>query len=136
MIPLIFSTIGCLLLTPVILLVVVFLAILAVITSTITSSFIFLRLALLTLEMISGLTLESTNWLLSNCIKRIQKILTLKNIQQPSSNSSELLLKRRKLAPSSLSLSKLPYKAQVKSKYSVSVPVTPDPESYHHQMAM
>lgn len=135
MIPLIFSTIGCLLLTPVILLVVVFLAILAVITSTITSSFIFLRLALLTLEMISGLTLESTNWLLSNCIKRIRKILTLKNIQQPS-NSSELLLKRRKLAPASLSLSKLPYKAQVKSKYSVSVPVTPDPESYHHQMAM
>ncbi|KAI8048476.1 hypothetical protein BDF21DRAFT_433487 [Thamnidium elegans] len=85
--------------------------------------------------MISGLTLESTNWLLSNCIKRIRNFLTLKNIQQPS-NGNELLLKRRKLAPSSLSLSKLPYKAQVKSKYSVSVPVTPDPESYHHEMAM
>ncbi|KAI8091818.1 hypothetical protein BDF21DRAFT_333061 [Thamnidium elegans] len=85
--------------------------------------------------MISGLTLESTNWLLSTCMKRIRKFLTLKSIQQPN-NTSDLLLKRRRLAPSSLSLSKLPYKAQVKSKYSVSVPVTPDPESYHHEMTM
>ncbi|KAI9248983.1 hypothetical protein EDC94DRAFT_624572 [Helicostylum pulchrum] len=134
MIPLVFSTIGCLLLTPAILLVVVSLAILAVVTSTITSSFIFLRFTLLTIEMISGLTLESTNWLLSTCMKRIQKFLTLKSIQP--NNTGDLLLKRRRLAPSSLSLSKLPYKAQVKSKYSFSVPVTPDPESYHNEMAM
>ncbi|KAI9361560.1 hypothetical protein BD770DRAFT_383648 [Pilaira anomala] len=133
MIPLIFSTIGCLLLTPFILAIVAFLAVLAVITSTITSSFIFLRLALLTIEMVSGLTLESTNWILSSCILHIRKFLTHR---QHTPNTTGLLLKRRKLAPSALSLSKLPYKAQVKSKYSVSVPVTPDPESYRHQMGM
>lgn len=132
MVPLIFSTICCLLLTPIILTVVLFLAILAVITSTLTSSFIFLRLALLTIEMVSGLTLESTNWLLSTFMSRIRIFLCHRN--KPPAN--EVLLKRRKLAPSSLSLSKLPYKAQVKSKYSVSVPGTPDPESYHHQMGM
>lgn len=134
MIPLIFSTILCLLLTPIILTVVLFLTILAVITSTITSSFIFLRLALLAIEMVSGLTLESTNWLLSTFMSRIRIFLCHRNKQQQPNN--QVLLKRRKLPPSSLSFSKLPYKAQVKSKYSVSVPGTPDPESYHHQMGM
>ncbi|KAI7894292.1 uncharacterized protein EV154DRAFT_499145 [Mucor mucedo] len=133
MIPLILSTVCCLLLTPIILTVVLFLAILAVITSTLTSSFIFLRLTLLTIEMVSGLTLESTNWLLSTFMSRIRIFLCHRN-KQPQTN--DVLLKRRKLAPSSLSLSKLPYKAQVKSKYSVSVPGTPDPESYHHQMGI
>jgi hypothetical protein len=139
MIPLIISTIGCILLTPFILLVVIFLAFLAVISSTITSSFIFLRLALLAIEMISGITLESTNWLLSTCITHIRKFLTNKSNQQHQQHeqiSSEVLLKRRKLPPSSLSLSRLPYKAQVKSKYSLSVPGTPDPELYHHQLAI
>lgn len=139
MIPLIISTIGCILLTPFILLVVIFLAFLAVITSTITSSFIFLRLALLAIEMISGLTLESTNWLLSTCMTHIRKFLTYKSNQQHQQHeqfASEILLKRRKLPPSSLSLSRLPYKAQVKSKYSVSVPGTPDPESYQYQLVI
>lgn len=138
MITLIVSTIGCIFLTPFILLIVASLAILAFITSTLTSSFIFLRLALLAIEIISGLTLESTNWLLSTCLTRIRMFISTKSNQsQPQSqlDSPTPSIKRRKL-PTSLSLSKLPYKAQIKSKYSTSVPGTPDPESYHQQMAI
>lgn len=136
------STIGCVLLTPFILLVITCLAFLAVITSTITSSFLFLRLALLAIEMVSGLTMESTNWLLSTCIARITGYLQKSSVnskQQPPEimlNNESIHVRRRKLPPSSLSLSRLPYKATLKSKYSVSVPGTPDPESFHHQMAM
>lgn len=135
------STIGCILLTPVILLVITCLAFLAIITSTITSSFLFLRLALLAIEMVSGLTLESTNWLLSTCMTRISSYLQRTNTKQQSApeimlNNESIHVRRRKLPPSTLSLSRLPYKATLKSKYSVSVPATPDPESYHHQMAM
>lgn len=136
------STIGCVLLTPFILLVITCLAFLAVITSTITSSFLFLRLALLAIEMVSGLTMESTNWLLSTCIARITGYLQKSSVnskQQPPEimlNNESIHVRRRKLPPSSLSLSRLPYKATLKSKYSVSVPGTPDPESFHHQMVM
>lgn len=136
------STIGCVILTPLILLVITCLAFLAVITSTITSSFLFLRLALLAIEMVSGLTMESTNWLLSTCIARITGYLQKSSVnskQQPPEimlNNESIHVRRRKLPPSSLSLSRLPYKATLKSKYSVSVPGTPDPESFHHQMAM
>lgn len=136
------STIGCILLTPFIVLVITCLAFLAIITSTITSSFLFLRLALLAIEMVSGLTLESTNWLLTTCMTRISGYLQKANAKQQSStpeirlNNESIQVRRRKLPPSSLSLSRLPYKAVLKSKYSVSVPATPDPESYHHQMAM
>jgi hypothetical protein len=126
-----FSTIGCILLTPLILLVIVFLTCLAVITSTITSSFIFLRLALLAIEMVSGLTIESTNWLLSNCIARIRGYLYHYNKSHQRQEPTPSLIKRtRKLPPSTLSLSQLPYKATVKSKYSVSVPGTPDAEVF------
>ncbi|KAL7322657.1 hypothetical protein PS15p_211631 [Mucor circinelloides] len=136
------STIGCILLTPFIVLVITCLAFLAIITSTITSSFLFLRLALLAIEMVSGLTLESTNWLLTTCMTRIAGYLQKANAKQQSStpeirlNNESIQVRRRKLPPSTLSLSRLPYKAVLKSKYSVSVPATPDPESYHHQMAM
>ncbi|KAI8098273.1 uncharacterized protein B0P05DRAFT_521165 [Gilbertella persicaria] len=137
----ILSTIGCILLTPFVLLTIIFLACLAVITTTFTSSFLFLRLALLTIEVISGLTLESTNWLLNNCMLRIKGYLNnykSHHKKQPTQMSStdSIIMRRKKLSTSSLSLSRLPYKAKVKSKYSVSVPGTPDPESFHHQMAM
>lgn len=136
------STIGCVLLTPFILLVITCLAFLAVITSTITSSFLFLRLALLAIEMVSGLTMESTNWLLSTCIARITGYLQKSSVNSKQQlpeimlNNESIHVRRRKLPPSSLSLSRLPYKATLKSKYSVSVPGTPDPESFYHQMAM
>ncbi|KAI8641202.1 hypothetical protein BD408DRAFT_418557 [Parasitella parasitica] len=135
------STIGCVLLTPFILLSITCLAFLAVITSTITSSFLFLRLALLAIEMISGLTIESTNWLLSTCMARITSYLqrTSGAKQCPPEimlDNEPIHVRRRKLLSSSLSLSRLPFKATLKSKYSVSVPGTPDPESYLHQMTI
>ncbi|KAI7903954.1 uncharacterized protein BX663DRAFT_505853 [Cokeromyces recurvatus] len=127
------STIGCVLFTPFILLVVIFLAILAIITSTITSSFIFFRLTLLGIEIISDLTIESTNWLLSTCIERIKGYLHIKkeNHERPS-----IVIRRKNNLPSSasLSLSRLPYKATIKSKYSISVPGTPDPELHHYHL--
>jgi hypothetical protein len=92
--------------------------------------------------MVSGLTMESTNWLLSTCIASITGYLQKSSInskQQPPEimlNNETIHVRRRKLPPSSLSLSRLPYKATLKSNYSVSVPGTPDPESYHHQMSM
>lgn len=125
-----FTTIGCILLTPLIILVIVFLTCLAVITSTITSSFISLRLALLAIEMISGLTIESTNWLLSTCIERIKGFLNQYNKSYQRKEPEPLIKRTRKLPPSALSLSQLPYKATVKSKYSLSVPVTPDSEVF------
>ncbi|CEP14079.1 hypothetical protein [Parasitella parasitica] len=91
--------------------------------------------------MISGLTIESTNWLLSTCMARITSYLqrTSGVRQHPPEimlNNGPIHVRRRKLPSSSLSLSRLPYKATLKSKYSISVPGTPDPESYLHQMAM
>jgi hypothetical protein len=126
----IFSTIGCILLTPLILLVIVFLTCLAVITSTITSSFIFLRLALLAIEMVSGLTIESTNWLLSTCITRIRGYLHQYNKSHQRQEPAPLIKRTRKMPPSALSLSQLPYKATIKAKYSVSVPGTPEAEAF------
>ncbi len=134
MITLILSTFGCMVLTPFIILTVAFLAILAVFTSTITSSFIFLRLALMTIKMISGVTIESTNWLLSTCLAYIKEFLAHKsNQKRPLPASLEQNSVKRKLPPLSISLSRLPYKAQVKSKYSVSVPGTPSSELYRNQ---
>ncbi|KAI8972732.1 hypothetical protein BDB01DRAFT_809045 [Pilobolus umbonatus] len=126
----ILSTVGIILLTPLILLIVTFLAVLAVITSTITSSFLLIRLTLLAVEMIGGITLESTNWLLSACIQRIRCFLSDQN-DIPPTNCHESLLSRRKLPSSSLSLSQLPFKATLKTKYSMSIPNTPEAESFH-----
>lgn len=126
------STVSCAILTPFILLAVSGLASLAIITSTITSSFIFLRLFLLAVEMISGLTLESTNWLLTSCMENIRHFV-YKNSQSKTSKST---IKKRKLPSSSLSLSQLPFKAPIKSTYSVSVPGTPDPYSCNYEFGI
>ncbi|CEG78016.1 hypothetical protein RMATCC62417_12680 [Rhizopus microsporus] len=129
--------ITAILLTPFLVTIISFLTILAVITSTITSSFIFIRLAFLTVEMISGLTIESTNWLLSACLEYVHSYLTQhQKVRCPATASSRPTLRKQKLPPSSLYLNSLSHKPIVKSAYSVSVPGTPDPESFHHQMAI
>ncbi|CAO3691307.1 unnamed protein product [Rhizopus microsporus] len=129
--------ITAILLTPFLVMIISFLTILAAITSTITSSFIFIRLAFLTVEMISGLTIESTNWLLSACLEYVHSYLTQhQNVRRSTTVSSRPTLKKQKLPPSSLYLNSLSHKPIVKSAYSVSVPGTPDPESFHHQMAI
>lgn len=132
LVTLILSTFGCMLLTPFIIMCVAFLAILAVFTSAITSSFIFLRLAFMTIRMESGLTIESTYWLLSVFLTQIRSLLISKTSQNqpPTILLIEHTVKRRRLPPSSISLSRLPYKAQVKSMYSLSVPTTPQTELY------
>ena len=132
----ILSTVGCVILTPVVLLVMLFLMLLAVITTTFTSSFFFLRFTLLAIEMVSGLTLESTHWLLSHCMLRIEGYLNRYRKQQKQLPSQSIVMRRKKLSTSSLKLSQLPFKATVKSKYSVSVPGTPDPELFHHRMTL
>ncbi|KAI8374085.1 hypothetical protein EDC96DRAFT_498489 [Choanephora cucurbitarum] len=133
----ILSTVGCVILTPVVLLVMLFLMLLAVVTTTFTSSFFFLRFTLLAIEMVSGLTLESTNWLLSHCMLRIEGYLNRYRKQHKTQSPSQsIVMRRKKLSTSSLKLSQLPFKATVKSKYSVSVPGTPDPELFHHRMTL
>ncbi|ORE13445.1 hypothetical protein CU097_008469 [Rhizopus azygosporus] len=87
--------------------------------------------------MISGLTIESTNWLLSACLEYVHSYLTQhQNVRRSTTVSSRPTLKKQKLPPSSLYLNSLSHKPIVKSAYSVSVPGTPDPESFHHQMAI
>ncbi|KAI8390141.1 hypothetical protein BD560DRAFT_380034 [Blakeslea trispora] len=125
----ILSTVGCVILTPFVLLVMLCLMLLAVITTTFTSSFLFLRFTLLAIEVVSGLTLESTNWLLTHCMLRIEGYLNRYRKQQHTPNKT-IVMRRKKLSTSSLTLSQLPFKAKIKSTYSVSVPGTPDPELF------
>lgn len=133
-----FTWISLILLTPFLLTIIGLLAILAVITSTITSSFIFIRLAFLTIEMVSGLAAESTNWLLSTCVAHLQEFLSRHQKAYSPKNKQAIrpTLKKRKLPPSSLYLNSISYKSTLKSTYSVSVPGTPDPESFNYQLAI
>ncbi|KAI9483330.1 MAG: hypothetical protein EXX96DRAFT_465051, partial [Benjaminiella poitrasii] len=83
--------------------------------------------------IISDLTIESTNWLLSTCMARIKGYL-YNNATAEIDKEQSIIMRRRNLSFSSLSLSKLPYKATIKSRYSISVPGTPDPELYYYQL--
>lgn len=120
--------ISAILLTP-------FLAILAVITSAITSSFLFIRLAFLAIEMISGLTIETFNKILSFCLDHLNALLRPYKTRSSSADNKRTI-KKRKIPPSSICLSSIPAKPVVKSTYSVSVPGTPDSELTHRQMAI
>ncbi|KAI9033675.1 hypothetical protein CLU79DRAFT_882806 [Phycomyces nitens] len=147
------TTLACILATPIILVVITSLATLAVITSTLTSSFVFLRLTLLTIEIVSSITLDCTNWILKSSISRLQnslwgwqsqqKVLPKKEytfVQSPISShflsrpSPQPLSQKRPQIP--LLLHQLPCRAPVNPKFSFSLPVTPDDSCDHHQMGI
>lgn len=129
-----FTWIIVILLTPFLIFAIGFLVILAIITSTITSSLIFIRLAFLAIEMVSGLTIESANRLLFIFLERTRIFLTRR--QPTVTANNKVMPKKRKLPPPSLHLDSISHKPTVKSTYSTSVPGTPDPESFHHRMAI
>ncbi|CAO3658961.1 unnamed protein product [Rhizopus stolonifer] len=88
--------------------------------------------------MISGLAVESTNWILTASVDYLQAFVAQhqKSCCSKDSKTIRPTLKKRRLPPSSLYLSSLPYKSTLKTTYSVSVPGTPDPESFKYRMAV
>ncbi|KAI9260202.1 hypothetical protein BY458DRAFT_516462 [Sporodiniella umbellata] len=88
--------------------------------------------------MISGLAVESTNWVLNTSLEYIRMFVAQHQTTCCQSEDKNIrpTLKKRRLPPSSLFLNSLPYKSTLKTTYSVSVPGTPDPESFKYPMAM
>ncbi|KAI7862531.1 hypothetical protein BDF14DRAFT_1885982 [Spinellus fusiger] len=134
--------------------VVTVLAILAVISSTLTSSLLFLRFTLLAIEIISSLTINSTNWLLQSVIKKLESNLWgWQKQQQPekvhtphqqtkthvqfslhSATPIPTMKRRHQLTP--LLFNQLSCRKPVNSKYPFSLPGSPDTYYSHHELGI
>ncbi|KAI9285263.1 hypothetical protein BC943DRAFT_360366 [Umbelopsis sp. AD052] len=93
-------TVAGLALSPFIILGLITLVTVAVVVSTLTSSFILIRLVMLILEVLSSLTITSTNWLLSTTVHTLGKHLWGWSHQQNQSILHQRIMEQRKSSSS------------------------------------
>lgn len=93
-------TVAGLALSPLIILGLILLVAVAIVVSTLTSSFILIRLVMLILEVVSSLTITSTNWLLSTTVHTLGRHLWGWSHQQNQSILHQRIMEQRKVSSS------------------------------------
>lgn len=93
-------TVAGLALSPLIILGLIILVVLAIVISTLTSSFILIRLVMLILEVVSSLTITSTNWLLSSTVHALGRHIWGWSHQQNQSFLHQRLMEQQKVTSS------------------------------------